>query len=360
MAITLAAGLTAVSVQRAAVAEKLSERLKGRILLAVEDKGQAWYVDPVIGQRTFLGRPADALRIMREFGLGVAEKDYHAFAGRAPARLAGRILLRVEAAGEAYYVEPAGRRLYYFGRPDDAFRLMREFGLGITNRDLSEIPIRAGYAEEKIAGDNPAQGDENEYPLHENITATVFWVGEPVGNGSSEDNAFSSWDDDWLASYGGYDDPFCREGYFPCGFTPQENPFYVSVPFNDFHDNGTRKQIAYAVVPWAGAKEWRARESMMKNRWVKISREDITCYGQVQDTGPYEYNDYEYVFNNARPLNQRANGAGMDVSPALRDCLGFQGENNAENKIDWRFVDETIIPKGPWKESLTTSQVNWR
>ena len=26
------------------------------------------------------------------------------------------------------------------------------------------------------------------YPLHTNITATVFWVGEPVGNGSSEDN----------------------------------------------------------------------------------------------------------------------------------------------------------------------------
>ncbi|MGI9332403.1 MAG: hypothetical protein ACR2RL_04525, partial [Gammaproteobacteria bacterium] len=33
------------------------------------------------------------------------------------------------------------------------------------------------------------------YPLHTNITATAFWVGEPVGNGSSEDNALSAYDD---------------------------------------------------------------------------------------------------------------------------------------------------------------------
>ena len=44
------------------------------------------------------------------------------------------------------------------------------------------------------------------YPTHTNITATVFWIGEPVGNGSTENNAVSAYDDRWLEHYGGVDD----------------------------------------------------------------------------------------------------------------------------------------------------------
>lgn len=39
---------------------------KGRILLQVEGNGEAWYVSPGDGKRYFLGRPADAFRIMRD------------------------------------------------------------------------------------------------------------------------------------------------------------------------------------------------------------------------------------------------------------------------------------------------------
>src|SRR3989344_4623524 len=66
---------------------------------------------------------------------------------------------------------------------------------------------------------------QSQYPLHRNITATVFWVGEPQGGGSSEDNAISAWDDNWQQSYGGFDDPENRDGYYPVGFTPKETPF---------------------------------------------------------------------------------------------------------------------------------------
>lgn len=115
--------------------------LNGRILLQVQAQGQAWYVNPVNGQRYYLGRPVDAFAVMRSLGLGVTNTDLAVFKISAPRRLAGRILLQVQAQGQAYYVNPLNLKLYYLGRPTDAFNLMRSQGLGISNQDLELIPI---------------------------------------------------------------------------------------------------------------------------------------------------------------------------------------------------------------------------
>jgi exopolysaccharide biosynthesis protein len=53
----------------------LTKRLSGRILLAVEENGEAWYVNPVDLRRYYLGRPADAFQIMRQLGLGISIGD---------------------------------------------------------------------------------------------------------------------------------------------------------------------------------------------------------------------------------------------------------------------------------------------
>jgi len=115
--------------------------LKGRILLQVESKGEAWYFNPVNSRRYYLGRPTDAYNLIRSLGLGVNNKNLAAFKLKGPQALAGRILLQVESKGEAYYVSPLDLKLYYLGRPLDAFNLMRSQGLGISNKDLALIPI---------------------------------------------------------------------------------------------------------------------------------------------------------------------------------------------------------------------------
>lgn len=114
--------------------------LNGRILIQVQSHGEAWYVNPVNSQRYYLGRPDDAFRIMRLLGLGISNKDFSMIGG-SPSRLAGRILIKVEDLGRAYYFDPSDLKLYYLGRPDDAFRIMQQRGLGITNYDLSQIKI---------------------------------------------------------------------------------------------------------------------------------------------------------------------------------------------------------------------------
>lgn len=114
--------------------------LLGRILLQVDSKGEAWYVHPDNYQRYFLGRPNDAFDIMKKLSLGV-KHDFVLETDLFPKRLWGRILLDVENNGEAYYINPLDARKYYLGRPQDAFNLMREFGLGISNADIVNISI---------------------------------------------------------------------------------------------------------------------------------------------------------------------------------------------------------------------------
>lgn len=131
-----------------AQARSLAYRLKGRILLQVERRGEAWYVNPQNEERYSMGRPSDAFDLMRGLGLGITESDFLSFNGQAPARLSGRILLQVEKNGEAWYVNPLNLKMHYLGRPADAFQIMKTLGLGIADSDLEGIGIN---------GENPVE-----------------------------------------------------------------------------------------------------------------------------------------------------------------------------------------------------------
>ncbi|MCU0680203.1 MAG: hypothetical protein MUF50_02755 [Planctomycetes bacterium] len=123
-------------------ADDLALRLRGKILLQVENKGAAWYVNPQDLKRYYLGRPDDAFQLMRRFGLGVSNADFGFYDSfHAPAKLAGRILLKVEDKGQAYYVDPTNLKLYYLGRPFDALQVIRQRGLGINNVNLEKIVV---------------------------------------------------------------------------------------------------------------------------------------------------------------------------------------------------------------------------
>jgi hypothetical protein len=122
-------------------AETLRSKMVGRILLQVERSGRSWYVYPGDRMRYFLGRPVDAFNLMRKLGLGVNHAYVSSYLdGAFPAKMAGRILLDVEDSGKAYYIYPVDRKAYYLGRPKDAFQIMRQLGLGISNTAIKKIP----------------------------------------------------------------------------------------------------------------------------------------------------------------------------------------------------------------------------
>ncbi len=54
-------------------------------------------------------------------------------------RLRGKIVIRVEENGEAYWIYPENCRAYYAGTFDAAYELMRNFSMGIKKNDLAKV-----------------------------------------------------------------------------------------------------------------------------------------------------------------------------------------------------------------------------
>lgn len=182
-------------------ATTLAQTVSGRILLDVESHGEAWYVYPSTGQRSYLEDGDAAYAALQQFGLGISNADIamipiglesrfemsdadddtvpdavevslgtnedaadtdgdgYTDAAEITAsfnplgsgstsidtalaeRLEGTILLQVETHGEAWYVYPGSGRRYYLGNGEAAYQIMRYLSLGISTNDLAQVPI---------------------------------------------------------------------------------------------------------------------------------------------------------------------------------------------------------------------------
>jgi hypothetical protein len=163
----------------------------------------------------------------------------------------------------------------------------------------------------------------------QNIGATVFSVGEPSRE-NDPGNLQSAWDPDWIHT------------------ARTQNPFYVALPYNDVQ-NGHTKSEARRVIPWFTTAFVRDGHSVLKDRWVAIRKGNLVCYAQWEDVGPFCVDHWQYVFGSERPRPNKNRGAGIDVSPAVRDFLGMSGMDSC----DWRFASEKEIPPGPWRASVS-------
>jgi len=189
-----------------------------------------------------------------------------------------------------------------------------------------------------------ALGVSGKYPWKTGIVTTVFWIGGKSGNASS------AWDPKWERSYGGFDNPEAqsRKNFIPANFVPRLNPFYIALPYNDVASGATKPE-AKVVIPWYGDVvangSWSEGQSVCRDRWVAIrSSTGKVCYAQWNDCGPFAVDHWQYVFGNEKPRPNANGGAGLNVSPAVRDYLQLSGTDVA----DWKFVEAPDVPKGPW------------
>ncbi len=179
----------------------LISKIKGRILLQVEENGEAWYVDPATYKKYYLKDGNSSYTALGAFGLGIRNVDLAKIPvgiesrfqlqdsdgdglddklekalGTDPTKadtdgdgysdgdevkrgynplgegtqqldtalsnkLKGRILLQVENGGQAWYVSPVDGKRYYMADGELAYQIMRYLSLGITNTDLRQIPV---------------------------------------------------------------------------------------------------------------------------------------------------------------------------------------------------------------------------
>ena len=118
-----------------------NSKLVGKILLQVESHGEAWYVNPKNSKKYYMANGDEAYKVMRILGVGITNKDLEKIKTNKTfaKNSSGKIFLQVEANGEAYYIDFNGIA-HYLKNGSAAYTIMRELGLGITNNDLSKIP----------------------------------------------------------------------------------------------------------------------------------------------------------------------------------------------------------------------------
>jgi hypothetical protein len=210
-------------------------------------------------------------------------------------------------------------------------RKLREAALSQVEPSIS-LPVDA------------APKPNGQHPWKANIVAVLFHVGEGRGGASS------AWDAEWLVHFGGVDDPRpgARRGYLPASFVPKENPFYVALPYNDIASGRFRPE-APTVIPWFRNGFVREGQSVCNGRWVAIRHGNRMCFAQWRDVGPHRSDHWEYVFGNERPKPNASRGAGVSISPAVRDFLGTADTD----VVDWRFVEARDMPRGPWARWMT-------
>ncbi len=195
--------------------------------------------------------------------------------------------------------------------------------------------------------DPPFSTPAERFPWKKEIVTTVFWIGEKPTENNPVPNRSSSWDANWTKNYGGMDDPdkSHRRDFAPAKFTPRQNPFYCALPYNDKATNGHRPE-APRVVPWFREAYQGPGVSTCKSRWIAIRKGNKVAYAQWEDAGPFRTDHWQYVFGNERPKPNLNKGAGLDVSPAVRDYLGLEGTD----VTDWKFVEFDEVPHGPWSK----------
>ena len=208
-----------------------------------------------------------------------------------------------------------------------------------------EVAFTESPAPQQQVSITPTVEAVERYPWKRDIVTTTFWIGEKAGKNNPVPNRASSWDVNWAENYGGTDSPDRddRKDYRPAAFVPRQNPFYVALPYNDMQMDGLKPE-AKKLIPWFSEEYSGKHQSVCKGRWVAIRFKDRVAYAQWEDCGPFRTDHGDYVFGNERPKKNLNKGAGLDVSPGVRDFLGMKDSD----VTDWKFVDFDEVPEGPW------------
>ena len=121
----------------------LANNLKGKLLLAVEDRGRIFYVNPEDSKKyevTF----ANALNLFEKLSLGISNNDLNKiplatdnWTSATGNRLKGKLLLQVEDRGRIWYIDFNGKK--HEVTWTNLMDLFTSLSLGITNNDLDQI-----------------------------------------------------------------------------------------------------------------------------------------------------------------------------------------------------------------------------
>ena len=164
------------------------------------------------------------------------------------------------------------------------------------------------------------------YPWKTNIVTTVFWIGEqPTANNPVPNNEkFLGCELDLQLRR--LRQPGCLESRATTSRSLSSRGrirFMCALPYNDV-THGQFKPEAALVIPWFKQSYTEPGQIGLQGSLARDPQRQSVCYAQWEDCGPFRTDHFQYVFQNERPKPNLNRGAGLDVSPAVRDYLGLQ------------------------------------
>jgi hypothetical protein len=139
-------------------------KLKGWFVLQSQDKGQLWYINPVDSEKYYFYNADSLFKIVKAVGLGISNKNFNSLNKNKLTKLSGRILIKVEDSGKAFYVEPVTLKLISLGRPNKIFRILAGLSIGLNNQLIAKIKVKQNFSKiiNKIKEANkPVETDQN-------------------------------------------------------------------------------------------------------------------------------------------------------------------------------------------------------
>ncbi|HOZ53509.1 MAG TPA: SH3 domain-containing protein [bacterium] len=209
------------------------DRVKGYIILAVEKKGEAYYVTED-GEAIYMKNGVSAFDIMRKLGLGISNANLSKLQQGDKTlknRLSGKIVLAVEKNGEAYYINPSDLKIYYLKDGEAAFEIMRSKGLGISNANLSKISKKEASqikTNTKTKTQTKTQ-TQNAEQVDKKIDLTAVYTSSGVK---------LDWQTNFISSMG-----------FKVVVSEKENPVYPGNDYHYFSDKNVKSDVWKVSTP---------------------------------------------------------------------------------------------------------------
>lgn len=130
--------------------EEQIKQFSGKILLDVENHGEAWYVNPQSFQRVYLGKPDQALYRLTKRAVWVnfynIEKiPMDGMEGTDPEyaeQMAGYVMAPNDLIGASWYIHPVLKTRIRLGTPQDAWVALQT-GIPVGAKDLNMIPVES-------------------------------------------------------------------------------------------------------------------------------------------------------------------------------------------------------------------------
>lgn len=128
--------------------DNLSSQSSGKILLDTNILGGLWYVYPGDFHRYYVGNPDDAFKVIRNLALGISNSDFAKLSSSTPDKFKGMFLIKVEDVGRVYYVNPSDKSFVYVQNPKSASYLLKNISVFMSPDSLKAIPVGKIVADE--------------------------------------------------------------------------------------------------------------------------------------------------------------------------------------------------------------------